>query len=110
MEFSKSINDNTLTLHLTGDMDAEGCDVLRNEFVALAEEPSFSEINIDLQHVEFIDSSGIGMIVFLFKKLRIQSIELSIMNIHSQPLELIQLLRIDTVMTVNPLALSDITL
>ena len=108
MEFSKSITDNTLTLHLNGDLDAQGCDVLRDEFVMLAEKPSFSMIDIDLENVQFIDSSGIGLIVFLFKKLRTQTIDLSIKNIHSQPLELIQLLRIESVITITPLISSDI--
>ena len=108
MEFSKSITDNKLTIHLTGDLDAQGCETLRGEFVTLAESPSFALVDIDLEHVDFIDSSGIGLVVFLFKKLRTQEVDLSIVNIHSQPLELIKLLRIESIITVTPLASSQI--
>ena len=54
-----------------------------------------------MKNVSFIDSSGIGVIVFLFKKMREHSIEVVLSNVHSQPLELIKLLRIDTVITVE---------
>ena len=39
-----------------------------------------------MKNVSFIDSSGIGVIVFLFKKMREHSIEVVLSNVHSQPL------------------------
>jgi anti-anti-sigma factor len=101
MEYNKLINDNKVTYVLEGEMDAEQTQELRNEFVRISEAPEFSEVEIDLSFVTFIDSSGIGVIVFLFKQLRQHNVSLLLTGVNGQPLELISLLRIDTVIDVH---------
>ncbi|MBN3560851.1 STAS domain-containing protein [Aliamphritea spongicola] len=82
-----------LSINLSGDFDALAVEELRSEFDSLTEQQQ--DVIIDMQDVTFIDSSGIGAIVFLFKRLRSQDLNLSITGVHGQPLELMRYLRID---------------
>ncbi len=88
-----AISNQMLCINLSGDFDALAVEELRNEFDSLSEQQQ--DIIIDMQNVEFIDSSGIGAIVFLFKRLRSQNLNMSITGVHGQPLELMRYLRID---------------
>lgn len=65
-----------------------------------------SHIVFDLTKVTFIDSSGIGIIVHLFKRLREQKRQLILVGLSGQPKELMSLLRIDRAITVKESARS----
>lgn len=97
--------DGELLVSLIGDMDATGCTDLRPSFEQLAEDVGLGDVTLDLSDVGFIDSSGIGAIVFLFKRLRSSSRCLRLINVHGQPEELIKLLRVDTAIPVAAPAL-----
>ena len=101
MDFVKEQTEEQFHFAISGELDAESSEQIRPEFVQLAANPTYSTIIINLKNVSFIDSSGIGLIVFLFKKMREHSVELVLSDVHSQPLELIKLLRVDTVITVH---------
>jgi anti-anti-sigma factor len=74
------------------DMDAAAMAAMKGEFEVLAASPK--GIRLDLEKVEFIDSSGVGGIVFLFKRLRERSLDFSLINVDGQPLRLMQELRL----------------
>ncbi|AQQ01050.1 MULTISPECIES: STAS domain-containing protein [Pseudoalteromonas] len=52
-------------------------------------------IVLDFSKTEFIDSSGIGAIVFLYKRIEKKSHKLSLLNVTGQPFKLMNLLRVD---------------
>lgn len=61
-----------------------------------------SEINtptliLDMTRVNFIDSSGIGAIVFLYKRLKSRGLKLNLLNVNGQPQTLLQQLKIHKV-------------
>lgn len=87
--------DDNLTIKLSGEMDAHGCSEIRPELEKITnlKQP---HIIIDISTVSFIDSSGIGAIVFLFKRLKEQSRTLEIIGVQGQPKELMLLLRMDS--------------
>ena len=82
-----------LRLIVEGSLDTLAVEIMRPRFDALVQEEH--NVTLDLGSVDFIDSSGVGAIVFLFKRLRALGRELKIYGAHGQPLELIQHLRID---------------
>lgn len=86
-------------MRLEGDFDALAVEQLRNQFDTAAEQQQ--DVILDMQAVEFIDSSGIGAIVFLFKRLRSNNHSLSICGVKGQPLELMQYLRIDKCISLD---------
>lgn len=74
------------------DMDAERVASLRLEFEELAK--SDEDVAVDISRVRFIDSSGVGALVFLFKRLRTRERKLLIHGAQGQPLRLFVQLRL----------------
>lgn len=83
-----------LNQQLKGDFDALAVDTLRPVLDAIVDTDT-NDVHIDLSDINFIDSSGIGALVFLFKRLRSQNRHLTLGGATGQPLELLQYLRID---------------
>ena len=74
------------TLHIEGDMDASAMADMKDLFEEIAQ--SHEDVRLDMRNVEFIDSSGIGGVVFLFKRLRMAARKLEIANLRGQPRKL----------------------
>ncbi|HEY5718750.1 MAG TPA: STAS domain-containing protein [Gammaproteobacteria bacterium] len=87
------------TLLLNGPFDAHAAEKLRPEFARHADNGS-GDLVLDLAGVDFIDSSGIGAIVFLYKRLVGQRRLLVLTGASGQPRELLRFLRIDRTITV----------
>lgn len=85
-----------LILRLSGEMDAQGCVDIRPSLEQVSESEQRSNVVIDLKQVSFLDSSGIGAIVFLFKRLKAKGRALEIVGVQGQLRELMELLRIGT--------------
>jgi len=100
MNIEQLVNDNNLMITLSGEMDAQGCTEIRPrlEEIMLQKEP---HIVIDVSAVSFIDSSGIGAIVFLFKRLKEQNRSMEIIGVQGQPKELMLLLRMDSAISLQ---------
>ncbi len=94
-------DDGSLLILIDGDMDAYGCSELQPDFDTLIQKESLPDITLNLAKVDFLDSSGIGAIVFLFKRLKTQKKSLSLIQVHGQPMEIIQLLRINSAISVK---------
>ena len=88
-------NDFVIKLH--DDFDAQAVKLIKTEL------ESYSELSrnilIDLNNVAFIDSSGIGAIVFLYKRMVAKGLSVSVIGLSQQPLELFQMLLLDK--TIN---------
>jgi anti-anti-sigma factor len=89
-----------LVVHLDNEFDAEAVTSLRTSF------ESFSEVNVDvlvdLEDVHFIDSSGIGALVFLYKRLAVNGNQLLVVGVRGQPKELFQMLHLDKTIQCYP--------
>lgn len=92
--------DGNLTIKLTGEMDAIGCSKIRPDLEAVTTH-NHTHIVLDIKHIEFIDSSGIGAIVFLFKRLKELNRTMEIIGVHGQPQELMKMLRIDSAIPIT---------
>lgn len=75
-------------LKLPEDLDAASMEELRPTFESLAR--SAEDIELDLSAVRFIDSSGVGGIVFLYKRLRAAGHNLWLTGVSSQPRRLLE--------------------
>ena len=62
------------------------------------------EFQVDLSSCGFIDSSGIGTLVFLFKRLVASGRTMRLSGLSGQPLDLITFLRIDQVIDIDRVA------
>ncbi len=95
-----------LEVKLHGEMDAQGCSELRPELEQIANSETNRNVVLNMDQVSFLDSSGVGVIVFLYKRLKTQNRGFEIDGVRGQPRELMELLRIDKVIPVgvSPLA------
>jgi len=78
-------------LKIEEDMDAITMAEMKATFDELAE--AQEAVEIDMAAVEFIDSSGVGGLVFLYKRLLANSLKLTVTNVKGQPLRLLTHLR-----------------
>ncbi|WP_370978447.1 STAS domain-containing protein [Agaribacterium sp. ZY112] len=88
-------------IKLSGEFDAGGCKEIRKELEQLVSDHVGKELELDLSQVSFIDSSGIGAIVFLYKRMLENNGGVKLKNVHGQPKELITLLRVDKAIHVE---------
>ena len=93
--------DQALLIEFSGEMDAAGCADIRPELEQILSTSEQKTVVLDLADVSFIDSSGIGVIVFLYKRFKSRSQALEIVNVQGQPRELIELLRIGSAIPVH---------
>ena len=94
MSTTTTIQLNTVSVVLNGDFDAEAVKEIRPLFHELSEKNE-SNVIIEMSDVSFIDSSGIGAIVFLYKRLVAKGFELVLIGPTGQPLQIMEQLRIN---------------
>lgn len=61
-------------------------------------------VDLDMTDATFIDSSGVGAIVFLYKRLVLLSRPMTLRGLNGQPRELIGMLRLDRTIPTTPIA------
>jgi anti-sigma B factor antagonist len=97
MDFSTSRADGVATLRIEGELDAVTIPVLRPSLDALVAEHN-PRIVVDLSNLRLIDSSGVGALVFLYKKAKEYGGDLTVAGACDQPLSIFKLLRLDRVL------------
>ena len=67
--FSYDLKRTTLTVHLAGELDQRMAAQARTEIDALIDDARVRRLVFDLSRLEFMDSSGIGLIIGRYKRL-----------------------------------------
>jgi anti-sigma B factor antagonist len=86
--------DGLVRFAIAGELDTSSASVLRKEIDALLEK-SPRRVEVDLSGLKTIDSSGVGVIVSLYKRVRAQGGEVLITGLQDQPLAIFKLLKLD---------------
>ena len=98
MTFTVStVNPGVVRLAVEGELDAVTVPGLRKEIDKLSA-TSPKRVEIDLSSLRMVDSSGVGAIVSLYKRVRGQGGEVVVIGLRDQPLAIFRLLRLDRVM------------
>jgi anti-sigma B factor antagonist len=96
MRFTRTDTGDETRLKIEGTLDAVTAPELRPALDTLVAERR-PLVTIDLSALRLIDSSGVGAIVSLFKRVRAEGGEVRIAGLRDQPLAIFQLLRLDRV-------------
>jgi anti-sigma B factor antagonist len=94
MEFSTSRAGGVATLRIVGELDAVTVPDLRPSLDALVAERQ-SPIVVDVSGLRLIDSSGVGTVVYLYKKAKEYGGVVTVPGLSEQPLTVFKLLRLD---------------
>ena len=97
MEFSMSRADGIATLRIVGELDAVTVADLRPSVEALVAD-RHSHIVVDASGLRLIDSSGVGTVVFLYKKAKEYGGVVTVHGLREQPLAIFKLLRLDRIL------------
>lgn len=100
MIFTTNIEGGTVTLNITGELDALSVPDLRPVLDDLISK-GHKKIVVDLSGLRLIDSSGVGAIVYLFRKLRAVGGTVSVRGAADQPLAILRLLKLDTILLID---------
>jgi anti-sigma B factor antagonist len=100
MQLAQIHQGRTITFAISGNLDAMTCLEVRDRFEeAVAAKPE--SVVLDLSGLRLIDSSGVGAIVSLFKRIRGAGGEFHIRGVTGQPLSIFKVLRLDRVFQVD---------
>ena len=94
LEFHRETTDDVVLLRLHGNLDAMTAPELRPTIDELVTNRSVKVV-FDLNGLTLIDSSGVGAIVSLFKRVRLLGGDVKIARLANQPKEIFRLLRLD---------------
>ena len=96
MNYSREDDGDLTTLHIRGELDALSAGELRPLLDRVVEEGR-RNVTVDLSQLRLVDSSGVGALVSLYKRVRASGGQGSFIKVTSQPLVIFKLLRLDVV-------------
>lgn len=100
MIHSLSQESGTTVLRVQGELDALSCPELRPVLDALVEKRK-PAVTVDLSELRLIDSSGVGAMVSLYKRVRANGGEVRFVGVTAQPLVIFKLLRLDRAFSLS---------
>ncbi|MEI8645460.1 MULTISPECIES: STAS domain-containing protein [Pseudoalteromonas] len=94
MANNTTFSNETKLISLPTDFSGLAVDGFKDQFEEVAHGKQQSVV-LDFTSTTFIDSSGIGAMVFLYKRIEKKGQKLSLLNVSGQPHKLMSLLRVD---------------
>ncbi len=70
MQISGSIRGNTLYIGLNGELDEYTAPYCRDKLDDMFRQSGYNKIVIDMSHLTFMDSTGIGVLIGRYKKIK----------------------------------------
>ncbi len=97
MTFSRTDTGDVTVLRIEGALDAMSTPELRPVIDAIVADKR-AKVDVELSGLRLIDSSGVGAIVSLYKRMRAQGGTVTVKGLRDQPLAIFRLLRLDRVL------------
>ncbi len=97
MQFSTSSQGDSVVLRIGGELDAVSVVELRPTLDKLVDEKHM-KIVVDLAGLRLIDSSGVGAVVSLFRRVKAYGGKVELRGVQDQPLAIFRLLKLDRVL------------
>ena len=99
MNYTRTDDGDSTALTIIGTLDAVTAPDFRNVVEAIVNEQR-KDVTLKLAELRLIDSSGVGVIVSLFKRVRAYGGQVKIEGLRDQPRAIFRLLRLDRVFPV----------
>lgn len=92
---------NQIDIQFYGELTARNCHTLQATLDDVLGEQSCLKVVLNLEQLLLIDTSGIGAIVYLFKRLRDKDRALNVINVLGQPRQIFELMHIANIIDVS---------
>lgn len=96
MNYSREDEGDRTILHISGELDALSAAELRPLLDRVVDEKR-NDVQVDLSQLRLVDSSGVGALVSLYKRVRAGGGHVEFTGVTAQPLVIFKLLRLDVV-------------
>jgi anti-sigma B factor antagonist len=100
MDFKRTDDGRTTTIEISGELDATTVSELRPQLNSIADELP-AVVKVDLSKLRLVDSSGVGAIVALFKRVKSNGASFVVTGVNGQPLSIFKVLRLDRVFDIK---------
>jgi len=100
-QFERTEREGVTVLALTGNLDAATAGGLKSEVIAVSDAKK-TRVAVDLSKVRLIDSTGVGVLISLFKRTRALGGMVHFAGLNGQPKEIFRLLRLDRSLDLHP--------
>lgn len=100
MEHLLTIKDNHATVTIDGKVYAHDAGILRDELLE-AIDRGVTDISMDLSRLEYIDSSGLGVLVTVHKRTLDKNGKLVMNGVHGMAAEILKRTRLDKVLHIE---------
>ena len=80
MQIKSRVSKNVLYVLLCGELDEHSATYTRITLDEMFDKPDFNKIVIDLSELSFMDSTGIGVLIGRYKKMKDKSVPIYIAN------------------------------
>lgn len=101
MNYSRSDEEDFTTLRVRGELDALSAAELRPLLDEVVRDQR-RKVTVDLSELRMVDSSGVGALVSLYKRVKGYGGEVTFSGLTSQPLVIFKLLKLDVVFGLTP--------
>jgi anti-anti-sigma factor len=96
IKYSIHENEDHLEVKLEGDLDIDGTEVVDEELIPRLEK--YKTVNIDFEHVPFVDSSGMGLLMNLVQSLKEKGTKVTISNVKQDVYDVFELLQLPEIL------------
>jgi anti-anti-sigma factor len=100
MEIDVTTNNRTVKLIIKGNIDEQGADVLKQNFMNL-NKSLIDHVVIDMKNVNHIGSAGIGKLLLFYKDFAIKGGKITVDNVSRSLYDLFKMVKLDTLMKIN---------
>jgi len=87
--------------HLDGDLDSGSAADMQNRFMKAVDAGGTSFL-VNLEKVNYLDSSGLAALVKLYKEVRTRGGSLALCSVQRDAMKIFQLTRLDKIFTIYP--------
>ena len=101
MELESQKKDNVVIIAISGNIVLEDTAKLKEKIEIYIEEKSIEAIVLDCENVKFIDSSGLGLIVSIYKTLKKMNKNFALSSLSEGAMEIFILTKLNKILTIT---------
>lgn len=102
INFNSNYNDDkdSWIVEVSGELDVSCADILKDELNNRIDE-KFSDVILDMSELQYIDSTGVGVIVGIMKKLKVGEKNISLINAKDNVKKIFKITGLDQIITLE---------